>query len=135
MDSGVRSSGDDVTGYFAGFPDSLAVWQAIWCAVADLPGVEARASKSQVALRAAGHAFACVWRPGQYVRSSVPVVLSIGMPAPLTSARFKQVVHPSRKAWVHHLELGDPAAVDGEVRAWLRQAHQAAYRPRDTAGT
>jgi hypothetical protein len=35
-------------------------------------------------------------------------------------------VHPARTHWVHHLELHDPAEIDDEVVAWLREAAERA---------
>ncbi len=38
------------------------------------------------------------------------------------SPRFKEVVHPSPRHWVHHLEIRDAGELDDEVEAWLREA-------------
>ena len=109
--------------FFSGFPDGLAVHDAVARAVADLgyPDVTATVSKSQITFRRRT-GFAYVWRPGQYVRSGVPAVLSIALPFPVASDRFKEVVHPSAHVWMHHLELHDPTEVDAEVRAGLADA-------------
>jgi hypothetical protein len=57
-------------------------------------------------------------------------VLSIPLPAEDKSERFKSVVHPSPKVWMHHLEIRDPGQVDEEVARWLRDAYDAAsYNP------
>ena len=70
--------------------------------------------------------FACVWRPGRYIHSDVPAVLSLALPVELHDERFKQVVHPAAYVWMHHLELASAADVDDQVRCWLRQAFDAA---------
>lgn len=106
---------------FAGHPAGLAVWRRVEQLVATLPGTEVRTSRSQVALRRL-RGFAFVWRPGQYVRSDVPAVLSIALDRELDSARFKEVAHPAPTTWMHHLEVRDPAEVDDEVAGWLREA-------------
>jgi hypothetical protein len=82
-------------------------------------GTEMRVSKSQVAFRRR-RGFAYVWRPDRYLRSDVPAVLSLAADHPIASERFKEVVHPSPRVWMHHLELRDPAEVDCEVEEWLR---------------
>lgn len=82
---------------------------------------EVRVSKSQVALRRRV-GFAYLWRPRQYLGKGAEVVLSIALGRRDNSPRFKEVVHPSSKHWLHHLEIDDPAAVDLEVAAWLREA-------------
>jgi hypothetical protein len=63
-----------------------------------------------------------VWRPGQYVASDVPAVLSVALDRRVESSRFKQVAHPAARVWMHHLELRDPLEVDNEVRGWLEEA-------------
>jgi hypothetical protein len=63
-----------------------------------------------------------VWRPGQYLTSDVPAVLTVALDHPVESSRFKQVAHPTAKVWMHHLELRDPREVDDEVRGWLSEA-------------
>ena len=112
---------------FAGSPAGLAVHDRVAEAVGALGDVESRVTRSQVAFRH-GRAFAWVWRPGQYVRSDVPAVLSIALPREVASPRVKEIVHPSPRVWMHHLELHDPGEVDDEVRAWLREAWEHAAR-------
>jgi hypothetical protein len=94
-------------------------------AVTAIGDVTVRVTKSQVAFRRR-KGFAYVWRPGQYVKSDVPAVLSIGLPREVASGRFKEVAHPSAKVWMHHLELSDAAQIDEEVRGWLTEAYQSA---------
>lgn len=110
---------------FAGFPDSLAVYQRVQEAVSSIGEASVATSKSQVAFRRR-RGFAYVWRPGQYLHSDVPAVLSIALPYEAMSARFKEVVHPSTAWWMHHIELHEAGEVDDEVRAWLRAAYDSA---------
>lgn len=110
---------------FAGFPQGLAICRAVERAVSTLGDVTVRVTRSQVAFRRQ-RGFASVWRPGQYVGSDVPAVLSIALPRPVDSPRFKEVVHPAATVWMHHLELHDAASVDEEVRAWLSEAYAVA---------
>ncbi len=111
------------TSLFEGVPDGLAVYLAVADVVAAVGEAEVRVTKSQIAFRRR-KGFAYVWRPGQYVKSEVPAVLSIALPRQVASDRFKEVAHPSAKVWMHHLELSDPAEIDDEVRAWLTQAYE-----------
>ncbi|MBJ7357210.1 DUF5655 domain-containing protein [Nocardioides sp.] len=110
---------------FAGFPDSLQTYRVVAGVVAGLGRTTTVVSKSQVAFRRR-RGFAYVWRPGQYVSSDVPAVLSIALPHEVRSTRWKEVVHPSARTWMHHLELRSAADVDDEVRGWLREAYAAA---------
>ena len=91
----------------------------------EIAEVQVRVSKSQIAFRRR-RGFAYVWRPAQYIDSDVPAVLSIALGRQLHSSRFKEVVQPSAKVWMHHLELREPAQVDQEVKSWLREAYDAA---------
>lgn len=111
--------------FFDGSPDGLSLFRAVEQAVDEIGEVQVRVSKSQIAFRRR-RGFAYVWRPAQYIKSDVPAVLSIALGRKLHSSRFKEVVQPATKVWMHHLELREPAQVDEEVRSWLRQAYDAA---------
>lgn len=87
--------------------------------------MEVRVTKSQVSFRRR-RGFAYLWRPGLYVRSAVPVVMSLALPGEEASPRFKQIAHPSPRVWMHHLELLDSRQLDGEVADWMRRAYEAA---------
>lgn len=107
--------------FFDGSPQGLAICQRVRDEIAALGQASVAVTRSQVSFRR-DRGFAYVWRPGRYVRSDVPAVLSIALPHRLDSPRFKSVVHPSTRVWMHHLELADPDEVDDEVRSWLAQA-------------
>jgi hypothetical protein len=107
---------------FAGFPESLAIYGVVADAVAAMGDATVVVSKSQVAFKRR-RGFAYVWRPGQYVGNDVPAVLSIALPHEVASGRWKEVVHPSPRTWMHHLELRTAAEVDDEVTGWLREAY------------
>lgn len=109
-------------GLFDGSPEGLAICRAVQEAVSRLGEASMRVTKSQVAFRRR-RGFAYVWRPGQYVRSEVPAVLSIALPRELVSDRFKEIAHPSPKIWMHHVELRDVSDVDEQVLEWLDEAY------------
>jgi hypothetical protein len=111
--------------FFAGSAAGLAIFEAVHRMVTAFGEVDVRVTKSQIALRRR-RAFAYVWRPGQYVSSDVPAVLSIPLSRKLRSDRFKEIAHPSPKVWMHHLEVGSAVDLDDEVRGWLRSAFDAA---------
>jgi len=110
---------------FNGHPLGLLLYRSVAEQVEALGDVESRATKSQVAFRAR-RGFAFVWRPGQYIQSEVPAVLSIALPRRLQSPRIKSVAHVSDRVWMHHLELSAVDDVDDEVVTWLREAFDAA---------
>ncbi|NTW38950.1 MAG: hypothetical protein HGA44_03545 [Cellulomonadaceae bacterium] len=107
---------------FAGSPTALAVHRVVAARLRDLGPVEERTTVSQVAFWRT-HGFAYLWRPGQYIHGDVaPVVLTIALGRHDPSGRFAEVVHPSPRHWIHHLEVRGPEDVDDEVVAWLREA-------------
>jgi hypothetical protein len=111
--------------FFAGHPEALVVFDEIRAAIAELGATSMRVTKSQIAFRRR-KGFAYVWRPAQYLRTGVPVVLSIALWRPVDSDRFKSVVNPSPGVWMHHIELRDPQDVDQPIREWLREAFDGA---------
>lgn len=107
---------------FDGFPQGLAICHAVREAVSAIGEASMRVMTSQVAFRRR-RGFAYVWRPGQYVASDVPAVLSIALPREISSDRFKEVVHPSANVWMHHLELHEASELDVQVLGWLAEAY------------
>jgi len=109
-----------------GHPVAAATYGVVRAALEASGPVEVRTSRSQVAFRRR-RGFAYLWLPGQYLaRPAADVVLSIALGRHDPSPRFKEVVHPTAKHWLHHLEINDPREVDDEVVAWLREAAERA---------
>jgi len=112
--------------FFAGHPDALHVYDTVRAAAERLGPVEVRVTRSQVALRRR-RGFAYLWLPGRWLRNpSAEVVLSLALDHRVPSARFKQVVRPSPRTRVHHLEVRDVADIDDEVSGWLSDAYRGA---------
>ena len=113
--------------FFAGQPQSRALFDALRSAVEFLGGVELRVSKSQVAFRRVT-IFASAWIPAQYLRGSglAPLVLTVALRQRDSSPRWKQIVEPAPGRFTHHLELRAPEEIDAEVRGWIAQAWHAA---------
>ena len=111
--------------FFEGSPDGLRLYETLAAVVTELGPHEVRVSRSQIGFRRR-RGFAYVWRPGRYVRSDVPAVLSLALPHEVASPRLKEVAHPAPATWMHHLELDDVSQVDAEVAGWLAAAYGAA---------
>lgn len=110
----------------AGNTIALAVLDRVRSAVRAFGPVEIRTSKGQVSFRRS-RSFAYLWVPGQYLtRPVADVVLSFALGRRDESHRFKEVVHPSPKHWMHHLEIQSLEDVDDEVVDWLREAAERA---------
>ena len=110
---------------FVGFPEGLAMCHRVQQVVSTIGDASVVVTKSQVGFRRR-KGFAYLWRPGQYVDSDVPAVLSIVLPYEAVSDRFKEVVHPSKNVWMHHIELNEVTQIDEQVRAWLLEAYASA---------
>lgn len=119
----------DVEAWFADSPLGLEIHRRVLALLAPLgtPGI--RVTKTQVAFRGR-RAFAWIWLPGTWLRRpQAEVVLSVALPRRDASPRWKEVVRPSPRAWMHHLEIRDVADLDDEVAAWLKEAWEAAGGP------
>jgi hypothetical protein len=111
----------------AGHPEALDAFRRVSAVLDGLGDYEIRTTKSQITFRGGRRGFAYLWRPGQWLSDpDAEVVLSIAAPRRIRSDRFKEVVHPSARVWMHHLELHDPGDLDDEVRDWLAEAMEAA---------
>ena len=110
---------------FDGYPVGLAICRRVQQVLSAFGEVSVAVTKSQVTFRRR-KAVAFVWRPGQYVSSDVPAVLSIALPRELSSDRFKEIAHPAPAVWMHHLELRGVSEVDDQVCGWLAIAYESA---------
>jgi hypothetical protein len=111
---------------FTGHDVALAVLDRVRAVLAAGGPLEIRTTKSQIAFRRV-RGFAYLWRPGRYLAGAVaPVVLSIALGRHDPSPRFKEVVHPTARHWMHHLEIRDAGDVDDEVVGWLIEAAERA---------
>jgi hypothetical protein len=112
----------EVWEYFAGHPLGLVAHQRVLDLLAPYGDVGVRVGRSQVAYRRR-RGFAWLWLPGRYLaHPSAELVLSVSLGRHDSSTRFKQVVNPAPKHWVHHLEVAKAEDLDGEVAGWLRAA-------------
>ncbi|GAB3820560.1 hypothetical protein GCM10028820_26910 [Tessaracoccus terricola] len=114
-----------IESFFQGFPEGLEICRVVREGISAMGEASMTVTKSQIAFRHR-RGFAYLWRPGQYVKSDVPAVLSIALPRAVASDRFKEVVHPSPKVWMHHIELREPSEVDDQILEWLTEAHTSA---------
>ena len=116
-----RAEEVDLEEFFADAPRARALHDAVVALIGGVGETETRVTRSQVAFRRR-KGFAYTWRPDRYVRSDVPLVLSFALPERLDSDRFKEVVQPAPRVWMHHLELRDADQLDDEVHGWLERA-------------
>ena len=112
--------------FFSGRPVSRQLFDSLADALSHIGPTEIRVTKSQVAFRRR-IAFAWAWLPGQNLKDrGAPLVLSIALRRRDPSPRWKQVVEPIPRRFMHHLELHHPTDLDAEAQAWLQEAWQLA---------
>ena len=108
--------------FFAGHPLGRDAYERVREIVGRQGPFEVRTTRSQIAFRRR-HGFAFLWLPGRYLRRpAADVVLSIALGRHDPSPRFKQVVHPSSRHWMHHLEVRAIRDLDAAVAGWLAEA-------------
>ena len=84
---------------------------------------EVRTTGTQVAFRRR-RGLAFLWLPVAWARRlGVEVDISIALGRLDDSTRWKQVAHPARDVWMHHLEVRAVRDLDDEVQGWLREAY------------
>ncbi len=116
----------DVDTFFAGYPESKQIFDALCLAMKAIQPTTLRVSKSQIAFRHR-KAFAWVWVPAKYLRrEAAPLVLTVGFRFRQPSPRWKEIVEPYPGRFTHHLELFSVADIDDEVVGWLQSAWAAA---------
>ncbi len=111
----------ELDAFFACRLASRVLFETVRAAVDAAGTSDLRVGRSQVAFRRRV-GFAYAWIPGRYVRSDVPLVLSVALRRHDASPRWKEVVEPRPGRFIHHLELREAAEVDDVVRAWIAEA-------------
>ena len=79
------------------------------------------------------HVFACVSFARVKRKAAPPdnyLVLTLGLPAPLTSPRVAVKTEANPGRWTHHFVLSSPDDLDGEMLEWVEQAHAFALQKR-----
>jgi hypothetical protein len=118
-----REGAPDPERLFADEPGAVEVYRAVRRTLEAIGPVEVRTTRTQIAFRRR-RGFAFLWLPIPGVRrAGVVVVLSIALRGEVESSRWKEVAHPARSTWMHHLEVRALADLDQEVEGWLRQAY------------
>ncbi len=108
---------------FAGHPAACAAYRVVHAMLEAVGPITVRTTKSQLAFRRR-RGFAYLWLPVAWARApGVEVVLSIALERHDDSPRWKQVAHPARHIWMHHLEVRALSDLDSEVDGWLRDAY------------
>ena len=112
----------EITQFFEGHPEALAIHLAVQSAVSKLGYCQERVSKSQIGFYR-DHPFAATWLPDRYLGGErPPLVLSVYLKRRDHSPRWKQVIEPSAGRFTHHVELSSVHDVDAFIQGRLREA-------------
>lgn len=130
--------GLDIARVFEKEPGALGLYQALEARLREaVPGLALKVGKSQVSFYLR-HQFGCASllaarRKAQ--RPSPYLTVSFGLAYPLESPRVDAKTEPYPNRWTHHVTVGSPQELDGELLGWLREAADfAAAKPRRAAG-
>ena len=112
--------------FFDGHQSALPLYQAFESILyASFPNVNKRVQKTQITFYNR-HVFACVSFVRVKRKAELPagfMVITLGLPGPLESARVavKTEVYPGR--WTTHIPVSSPEELDEELLSWVREAY------------
>lgn len=111
--------------FFDKNPRALPIYEAFEDILYQLfPNAHKRVQKTQITF-SNKHVFACVsfLRVKKKAELSNPyIVLTLGLPYPLDSARVAVRTEPYLGRWTTHIVVDDIDEIDDELLLWLRQA-------------
>ena len=110
--------------FFMGHERALPIYAALRALVLERwPETEIRVAKTQISFRARfGFAFVSTRRMGRAC-PEVFIVVSFGLGRELKSPRVFAASEPYPNRWTHHVIAAGPEEIDGELMAWLGEAH------------
>ena len=120
----------DALFFFDGKPEELALYEALTEAMKPLGEITVTVFKTQISLRNR-KVFACVSMMRPLRRALLPehfIVLTLGLPYPLSSPRIAAVTEVRPRRFTHHIVLSSPAELDGELMGWVREAWEFGQR-------
>ncbi len=89
-----------------------------------VPGLETRAGKTQISFYLRRQ-FGCasLLRPRRKADMPTPyLTVTFGLGYPLESPRAAAKTEPYPGRWTHHVVVGSPGDIDGELLDWLEEA-------------
>lgn len=111
---------DDLMMFFDPCPGAAGLYRAIEAMVeAECPACSVRVQKSQISFYGR-HLFAMVSLPRR--KKDEGLLFTLGLGRPLASQRVAYQSEPCPGRFTLHIPLACPEELDGELRAWLREA-------------
>ena len=112
--------------FFDGHADLFPLYEALETRLlAKYPQMNIRVQKTQISF-SNRHLFACVSFLRPRKKAELPAsyfVLTLGLPAPLSSPRVAAQTEPYPGRWTAHITLSAAADLDAELFGWIDQAY------------
>lgn len=109
--------------FFDAMPGALPLYAALSGKLLELfPGVSVKVQRTQITFRER-YGFAFVSLRRMKGCPAVFLILSFGLGRRLNSPRIAAASEPYPGRWTHHVVVSDADQLDGELLAWLREAH------------
>ena len=112
--------------FFSEKPQSLPLYLAFDARIsAQFPDANKRVQKTQITY-CNRHVFACVSLLRVKRKAELPdpyLVVTLGLPHPLSSNRVASQCEPSPHRWTVHIVIGFVQEIDGELLSWVREAY------------
>ena len=122
----MRESDPDTLMFFDAHPEAPPLYQAFEERLfAAFPVVNKRVQKTQITF-SNRHVFACVSFARVRRKAQLPkgyLVVTLGLPAPLSSERIAVKTEPYPGRWTHHIVVSKPEELDEALRSWICEAY------------
>ena len=116
----------DTLMFFDGHPNALRLYLVFEETLySSFPEVSRRIQKTQITFYNR-HVFACISFARVKRKAELPegyMVITLGLPAPLDSARVSVRTEPYPGRWTHHIVVSRPEELDGELFSLVREAY------------
>ena len=122
----MRELDADTLLFFAGHAEALELYRTLEDALySRFSQVNKRVQKTQITFFNR-HVFACVSFARVKRKAELPpgyLVLTLGLPAPLDSARVAVKTEPYPGRWTHHIVLSERVELDEELFSWIEESY------------
>lgn len=122
----MRNDKLDVLLFFDKSPAALPIYQVFHDEVIRMfPDVNIRIQKTQITY-SNRHVFACISFAKVKKKAELPnpyLVVTLGLPAPVSSDRMAVTTEPYPGRWTHHIVIGSIQELDEELFSWVKAAY------------
>ena len=119
--------------FFNEHPQAVSLYSAFEeRLLTELEGVAIQPQKTQITLKNRRVFGAVSFLPARRAkdRPDPYITITLGLNRREGSPRIDQASEPYPGRWTHHIVVGDPAEIDGELMAWVKEAYDFAASKR-----